>query len=152
MSVDEIAIDDQIPGYDDNYDDEDLQPEPSKTNAPLSEQTRALYEKQYSNFLEWCKKNNFKDHSEPAFIQYFTEKSKTCKSSTLWSFYSMLRITMKNHGNLDISTYKKLLAFLKKNSVGYKSESRAFSSDEVYKFLTEAPDETHLFLKVYCHT
>lgn len=51
--------------------------------------------------------------------------------------------------NLDISQYKKLLAFLKENSDGYEpKQSNIFEPADIKKFVMEAPNETNLAMKV----
>ncbi|PSN56030.1 hypothetical protein C0J52_21359, partial [Blattella germanica] len=49
-----------------------------------------------------------------------------------------------------ISQYKKLYSLLKRKSVGYngKKEAKVFSTDEIKTFTDEAPDNTHLLIKV----
>lgn len=125
------------------------EPIPDTYNA-LQEKSKISYERQYNTFLEWCKKKNLTEYTEPVLMQYFTEKSKFYKSSTLWARFSMLRATMNNKLNVNIANYKKLTAFLKKKAIGYKSEkTKIFTRDEVNRFLTEAPDEIYLMMKVF---
>lgn len=51
--------------------------------------------------------------------------------------------------NIDISSYHKLISFLKNNSVGHEAKkAMVLSKDDVIKFITEAPDEMHLMTKV----
>lgn len=130
--------------------DTDDETEPSDSYSVLPEKSKLTYERQYIIFLEWCKKKNFTEYNESVLLQYFTEKSAVFKSSTLWSIFSMLRATMVLKTNINISKYKKLTAFLKKKAIGYKSEkSKIFTREEVNRYLTEAPDESCLMMKVY---
>jgi hypothetical protein len=50
-------------------------------------------------------------------------------------------VIVKN--NIDISQYKKLIAFLKQQSVGYnqKKKSKTLTKEEILKFLFEGPYE-----------
>jgi tRNA 2-selenouridine synthase SelU len=107
----------------------------------LPENSRHKYEKQYDFFIAWCNLKKVKRYTENVIV-YFSEKAKTMKSSTLWSMYSMLRSVLSVKNNIDISQYKKLIAFLKQQSVGYnRKKSKTFTKEEILKFLFEAPDE-----------
>lgn len=129
---------------------DDTETEPTDTFNALPEKSKLSYQKQYDTFLEWCRTKHFDQYSEPVLLQYFTEKSENLKSSTLWSIYSMLRATMSIKLSVNISNYKNLTTFLRKKAVGYKSEkSKVFNRDEINRFLTEAPDECYLMMKVY---
>lgn len=53
------------------------------------------------------------------------------------------------HENVDIKRFSKLIAFLKKQSVGYQStQSKTLTREEVNQFLKEAPTEEYLLIKV----
>jgi hypothetical protein len=60
----------------------------------VPEKSKRQYDKCYNDFKEWCNKNNVKTVSENVVLAYLMEKSKTVKSSTLWSTYSMLKLTL----------------------------------------------------------
>lgn len=82
-------------------------------------------------------------------MAYFSELSKKYKSSSLWAHYSMLKSTISTNHNIDIKTYLKLTAFLKKQSIGFKSKkSKVLTPNDVEKYLNEAPNEIHLATKV----
>lgn len=115
----------------------------------LPEKSRKKYEKQYDLFMSWCNTRKVSKYSENVLIAYFAEKSKNMKSSTLWSIYSMLKAGLSAKNNIDIASYKKLIAFLKKQAVGYKpKKSKTLSQEEILKFMSEAPDEKYLLKKV----
>ncbi|PSN52443.1 hypothetical protein C0J52_16238 [Blattella germanica] len=76
--------------------------------------------------------------------------SKTVKSPTLWTNYSVLKTTVNVKRGIDISQYKKLYSLLKQKSVGYNGK-KVFSTDEIKTSIDEAPDNTHLLIKV-CNT
>jgi hypothetical protein len=80
----------------------------------LPTKSREVYEKEFANFEAWCRENKVQNISENVLIAYFDMQSKTKKSSTLWSIYSMLRSCLNIYKNVDISRYAKLQAFLKK--------------------------------------
>jgi hypothetical protein len=51
--------------------------------------------------------------------------------------------------NLDLSKYTNLIAFLKRQSEGYRAKkSKSFSKENIEKFLTTANDEDYLMQKV----
>mgnify|MGYP000308873942 CR=1 FL=1 len=79
----------------------------------LPEKSRDKYEIQYERFSKWCDSKETKNISENILLAYFAEKAKVMKSSTLWSIYSMLRSTISVKHDLNISEYKKLIAYLK---------------------------------------
>lgn len=61
----------------------------------------------------------------------------------------MLKATLSVKENMDIGTFKRVLAFLKRKSVGYEpKKSKVLSRDEVNTFLREADDEKYLMIKV----
>jgi hypothetical protein len=80
----------------------------------LPTKSREVYEKEFPNFEAWCRENKVQNISDNVLIAYFDMQSKTKKSSTLWSIYSMLRSCLNIYKNVDISRYAKLQAFLKK--------------------------------------
>lgn len=59
---------------------------------------------------------------------------------------------LKIKKNVDISTYHKVTSFLKTLNVDYKpKKSTVFSQEDVEKFLSEAPDDRFLMMKVKCN-
>lgn len=61
----------------------------------------------------------------------------------------MLKATLSVKENLDIGTYKRVTAFLKRKGVGYEpKKSKVLSREEVNTFLREADDEVYLMIKV----
>jgi len=71
------------------------------------------------------------------------------KASTLWSIYSMVKSMLQVNENVDISKYRKLQAYLKRKNDGYEAKkSNILTMDEVVRFLSEAPDDNFLLMKV----
>jgi hypothetical protein len=102
--------------------------------------------KRFFNLAENGKKTT--QYTEDVCLAYFFEKS-NYKSSSLWSFYSMLRSTLLVRNGIDISKYLKLQAYLKRQCDTYKpKKSKVLSKSEIDKFITEAPDDTYLMIKV----
>lgn len=60
----------------------------------------------------------------------------------------MLRTTIQRNHNVDIN-YPKLHTLLKKYSVGFKpKKSNVFEARDIASFLSEAPDDAFLVIKV----
>lgn len=115
----------------------------------LPQKSREKYECAYQKFMEWRKNKKIPSFSENVILAYFEEQSKSYKASTLWSQYSMLRSTLSIKNNVDISKYVKLRAFLKRQNDNYKpKKSKTLTSEEIQKFLKEAPDYKYLLTKV----
>jgi len=116
----------------------------------LPEKSRKRYEEVYCKFNAWreSKKINMVCN-EKVMLAYFSERSQQVKSSSLWSEYSMIRSTLLVHENVDVKLYPKLLALLKKNSVGYRAKkSKVLSEDDIARFINDAPDDKYLSMKV----
>ncbi|KAL4706843.1 hypothetical protein ACJJTC_010077 [Scirpophaga incertulas] len=82
-------------------------------------------------------------------MAYFSELSAKLKPSTLWLRFSMIKSMLNIRNNVDISQYPKLNAFLKQQSDGFISKkSKILTSNDVERFLKEAPDYCYLATKV----
>jgi hypothetical protein len=115
----------------------------------LPARSRIKYESSYDQFIKWRNQYNTKSLSENILMAYFEKLSKTCKASTLWSRYSMLRSTLLINDNVNIADYKKLNAYLKRQSQGYQpKKSKTLTSADVNTFLDSAPDDKYLMTKV----
>lgn len=108
------------------------------------------YNLTYTRFMDWAKLQNVNSTiTESVLITYFREISKTLKPSTLWSTYSMLKSTLSIKQDVDMTHHTKLRAFLKRKSNGYVAKrSKTLTSDEINKFINDAPDYLHLSTKV----
>jgi hypothetical protein len=96
-----------------------------------------------------CYKNNVKTVSENVVLAYLMEKSKTVKSLTLSSTYSMLKLTLNIRDGTDVTKFLKLVPFLKKKSVGYQAKkSKVLARDQINLFLEKASNENYLLWKV----
>lgn len=103
----------------------------------------------YENFLKWKNMKNAKSFSENVVLAYFNELASKYKPSSLWTTYSMLKSTLKMKNDVDINLYTNLIAFLKRRSDGFiKKKSKVLSSNDVEKFLKDAPDSQYLATKV----
>ncbi|KAJ8909432.1 hypothetical protein NQ315_015343 [Exocentrus adspersus] len=90
----------------------------------LPEKSRKVYNMTYESFLKWQKEKKTTSFSESTLLVYFTDLSTKYKSSTLWTYYSMLRSTI---------TLKK---------------AKTFSGEDINNFLTKASDDKYLATKV----
>ncbi|KAJ6641549.1 hypothetical protein Bhyg_06488 [Pseudolycoriella hygida] len=120
------------------------------TEKPLlPESSKALYEKTYTNFKNWCADKKVTTINETVLLEYFSTELVNFKSSTAWSHYSMLRATLQIYDNIFISDYANLKALLKKKKEGYLArKSEVFTKDQFIKFIKEAPDCDYLCIKV----
>jgi hypothetical protein len=80
----------------------------------IPEKAKRQYDKCYNDFKERCNKNNVKTVSENVVLAYLMEKSKTVKSSTL---YSMLKLTLNIRDGIVVTKFLKLVPFLKKSQL-----------------------------------
>lgn len=118
-------------------------------NNLLPSNSRDRYLKTYKHFMEWREEKNVKSFSENVFLAYFNELAKKYQPSSLWSTYSMLKSTVISKNNINLKNYDKLVAFLKRQSDGYKcKKSKVFTSQEIETFLKQAPDDVYLATKV----
>jgi hypothetical protein len=69
-----------------------------------------------------CNKNNVQTVPENV-LAYLMEKSKTVKSSTLWSTYSMLKLTLNIRDGIGVTKFLKLVLFLKKSQLVIRRKS-----------------------------
>lgn len=115
----------------------------------LPEKSKAIYEKRYHQFMEWCLKKKIQNYSENVLLAYFSTELKSYQSSSLWSIYSMLKSTLSTKQNIDISKYHKLMAFLKKKSSTHcPKKSKTLDLHQIKKFINDAPDNVYLMKKV----
>jgi hypothetical protein len=85
--------------------------------------SKRRYDKCYNDFKERRNKNNVKTVSENVVLAYLMEKSKTVKSSTLWSTYSMLKLTLNIWDGTGVTKFLKLVPFLKKSQLVIRRKS-----------------------------
>lgn len=113
------------------------------------DKSKHFYNSAYYNAMNWRKSKKTQSLSENMLMAYFGELSNKVKPSTLWSRYSMLKSTLIMKTNVNIANYKKLLVFMKRNLKGFRSKkSKIFRSQQIQKFLIDAPDDKYLATKV----
>lgn len=115
----------------------------------LPEKSKSKYLNVYDKFVAWKESQGATSWSEEVLLSYFVDQAEKYAPSTLWANYSMLKSTICGKYNIDIGQYLRLQAFLKKQSVGFRSKkSKVFSPQEINKFIREAPDGNFLLEKV----
>ena len=122
----------------------------------LPAKSRTRYMDTYNLFQAWKTAKNATSNSETVVFAYLSEmantknkKNECLKPSTLWARYSMLKATMNIYDKVDIGTYGKLTAFLKRKSTGYVPlKAKIFTENEIQRFLDIAPDVLWLDVKV----
>ncbi|KAB0804481.1 hypothetical protein PPYR_01451 [Photinus pyralis] len=115
----------------------------------LPSKSRKIYEKRYDEFIKWCNSNRINKYSENVLLTYFSKQAETYKAPSLWSLFSMLMATLLAKNDINIGTYSKLIAFLKRKRVGYQpKKSKILSFEQIIHFLSQAPDEQFLMIKV----
>jgi Integrase len=114
----------------------------------LPTKSRSRYEAELSRFMDWRLAKNVQTFSENAVMVYFEELSKKYKSSTLWTIFSMLKSTLSANHNIDLGSYKKLQALIKRKSENYvPKKSQILTEDDFCRFLTKASDDKYLLIK-----
>lgn len=122
----------------------------------LPKKSANRYNLVYDTYKKWQleHKSSLSNSDENNLIVYFKDLSGKLKPSTLWSIWSMLKKTLNNQDNIDISKFQKLKALVKNNSKGHKpKKSMVFKWDEIMTFINDAPNYIHLASKVsiYIH-
>ena len=82
-------------------------------NKLLPAKSRKQYEQVYKLFTKWQSGKKCFSFSEEILIVYFNEKAKKLEPPSLWSIYSIFRVTIKLSQNIDITNYEKLKSILK---------------------------------------
>lgn len=126
--------------------------EKARNSSLVPEKSKEVYGKTYNEYLKWCdiRKDSIENcYCEKSLLAYFWYLSKERKPSSLWSYYSMLKATIKANHNIDISSYSSLFGFLKRKSEGFKpKKSKVLTIEEIEAFIYQAPDEIYLMNKV----
>lgn len=125
----------------------DAATEASKDLLPSKSKYR--YQKVYDNYIKWKETKKAISDSETVVVAYFNEMIKSEKKpTTIWATYSMLKSTLKIYNKVNIETYTKLSAILKKKSYGYEPKrATTFSEYEMQHFL----DNAHIVTGVCIH-
>lgn len=120
------------------------------TLLPLPEKSQKKYNAAFKNFMDWRNKKNIDTLNENTFMAYFIKLSRTYKPSSLWTTYSMLRRTIKISDDINLENFSKLREYLKNLSEGrHVKKSKNFTSYEINRFISDAPDDIYLCSKVY---
>ncbi|KAJ6646733.1 hypothetical protein Bhyg_01947 [Pseudolycoriella hygida] len=123
----------------------------SASGVALPPASKDKYIKVYDDFQKWNQLNGNGPITEKLLLKYFEEHAEKSTASTLLVLHSMLKATLRVNDNIDISSYSELFHFLKMKKSDYKPcSSKLFTDDEIEKFLSEAPDQAWLDVKVVC--
>lgn len=115
----------------------------------LPSASKSKYEKAYDDFQKWNVVKGAIPITENVLLKYFRELAVRSRPTTLSVIYSMLKGTLRINDGIEISSYLELLNFIKTKNASYKpKKAKLFTKEEIEKFLTEAPDEYWLALKV----
>lgn len=118
----------------------------SKYSIPLK--SKHVYDRAYKKFSNWRRKNKV-SVDEQALLKYFTEHLTSCSPTTIWTIFSMLKATISQNNNIDISSYKDLLNYVKARRGVYEpKQSKPFTKLEFETFLQDADDNKYLGMKV----
>lgn len=140
------------------------------TEDLLPAKSKAVYERVFQTFVDWKLDNDVTVVDETVMLTYFKElvcyylrmslymslfnfvpvfQSEKYTPNSMWSKYSILKSTLIAKDNVDISSYNRLLTFLKQKSKGYTpKKSKVLTGDQVLMFLKEACNDTYLMHKV----
>ena len=115
----------------------------------LPPKSRKEYFRNYDHFQDWRKKKTVAVVNKNSVLVYFKELSERYAPTSLWSKYSMVRSTLINKDDIDISKFLSLRQFLERQSAGYiKKKSKVFSEEEISKFISFASDCQYLAHKM----
>lgn len=115
----------------------------------LPAKSKAVYEKTYKLFREWCTKKNVDEVNEKCILVYFNNKKLEKKTKHCMGNIFYVKTTINCNLNIDISNYNNLKAFLKRKSDGYcQNKAKTFSKNEIMSFLETADDNVWLHVKV----
>jgi len=113
----------------------------------LPTKSKNRYESEFSRFMEWRIAKNVQTFSENVLMIYFEELSGKYKYSTLWTIFSMLKSTLSANHNIDLASYKKLQALIKRKSENYvPKKSQILTEEDFSRFLTKASDDKYLLI------
>ncbi|XP_022900449.1 uncharacterized protein [Onthophagus taurus] len=121
----------------------------TSTNSLIPKGSKSNYERVYRQFKAWFNQKNAKFISEDVLLGYLMEKSKTVKSTSLWTIYSILKRMLMIKEELDVTKYFRVGQFLRKMLKNKKSNrSNIFTQEQINMFLEDAQDEKYLLFKV----
>lgn len=118
-------------------------------DLPVGETSKRQYKQAYKKFTVWCCTQNIAVETtidEETLIRYFSTAFADKAASTTFGQYGMLKVTLKAYNNIDISSYKNLIALAKKGNAEPK-KFNTLTKDQVYTFLTSASNDKYLDVK-----
>lgn len=120
-----------------------------ETAQQIPDKSYDRYVDTYKKFVQWQTSKKVTSFDEEVLLAYFYEVAKTKAPTSLSTMFAMLKATINSKHNVDLARYTRLVAFLKKQNLGFQSKkSNVFTAEEIRKFLMEAPDAEYLGVKV----
>lgn len=116
-----------------------------------SKKSSAAYDKAYTSLKSWMQVSGIERLDENALLAYFKNhlNEKNRAPSSMWPLWSMLKERLQKHDNINIENWNNLKQFIKEGNMGYTpKKSEIISVQQLFEFLTRAPDETYLTQKV----
>ncbi|CAG9831548.1 unnamed protein product, partial [Diabrotica balteata] len=120
----------------------------------IPDDSKDKYQVAYKKFTDWQKEKNYEEINEEVLRAYFDEFLKKCQIPTVWKQYSILCTALNTYKGMNIINYMGLKKFLTEKYQRYKisrvpnPKCKVFTSDEINKFIKEAPDSDYLLAKV----
>ena len=114
----------------------------------LPEKSKMRYVATFNKYKKWCKEKKTFEFSEDALLVYLDELK--CSPNTLWATFSMIKACSLAFKNVNMSSYKKVFAYIKKKNVGYKpKKSKVFTVENISRLCNENQDPDWLVIKVF---
>lgn len=120
-----------------------------KEQNTIPEETREQYLFEYNKFLNWKTEKKVNEITEDVLLAYFKMLSKMYKPSTLITICSKLKACLSLYDHLAIENFTDLHKFIKRTNRGYETKkAKVLNMEDIQSFVTSAPDEKYLVLKV----
>lgn len=116
----------------------------------IPEKSRKRYETAYREFMDWRRLKKFNSFSENVLLAYFADFLEESKSpSSLYRDYCILKTMLYINHNITIGDYSQLRTFANSKYKSHQAKkAKPFTSLEINRFITEAPDSRYLVVKV----
>lgn len=125
---------------------------PKRGITAIPEESRAVYVKEYTRFIEWKNLKEIELTTEDVLVRYFKELSAIKAPTTLNSACSRLKACLACYENINIDEFLALKLFLKRKEKGYKThQATTLTINDIKTFAVNAPDEKFLVHKVTIH-
>ncbi|XP_044001775.1 uncharacterized protein LOC122848052 [Aphidius gifuensis] len=116
----------------------------------VPDKSEKIYKRTYQHFKTWQLLKETSSADEKIILTYmqYLKDDKNYSPSSLWSVHTMLKKTLLAEEEIDISSFSKVSAYLKKQSIGCRSKkSKNLTAKEIEFFLNNAPNDEYLCIK-----